>query len=102
MSEIVGDALVAWRVSNAHCCLALSICRRLLIHAFIWAVVRALTKLGIAIAANNPMMATTIMISTSVKPDLLFLLICITDLSVCSSYSNTRREQCRRRVDMNT
>ena len=27
-------------------------------------------KLGIAIAANRPMMATTIMISTSVKPDL--------------------------------
>jgi hypothetical protein len=27
-------------------------------------------KLGIAIAARRPMMATTIMISTSVKPDL--------------------------------
>src|SRR6267378_8682243 len=95
MSEIVGVALVAWRVSSAHCCLALSICRRLLIHAFIWAVVRALTKLGIAIAANSPMMATTIMISTSVKPAFLFFLICIYCLSVCS---NARREQRRRRL----
>src|SRR5437868_1521278 len=33
-----------------------------------WEVARALTKLGIAMAANRPMMATTIMISTSVKP----------------------------------
>ena len=31
-------------------------------------VARARTKLGIAIAANKPMIATTIMISTSVKP----------------------------------
>src|SRR2546429_5996222 len=69
MSEIVGDALVAWRVSSAHCCLALSICRRLLMQTWAWEVVRDLTKLGIAIAANRPMMATTIMISTSVKPD---------------------------------
>src|SRR5579871_2077985 len=36
--------------------------------ALAWEVARALTKLGIAIAASNPMMATTIMISTSVKP----------------------------------
>ena len=36
--------------------------------AFIWAVVRARTKLGMAMAANRPMMATTIMISTRVKP----------------------------------
>ena len=77
MSETTGIAFVAWRVSSAHCCLALSICRRLLIHAFIWAVVRALTKLGIAIAANSPIMATTIMISTSVKPAFLFFLLCI-------------------------
>src|SRR5437762_3574366 len=69
MSESVGTALVICRVSNAHCCLALSICRRLLMQTWTWEVVRDLTKLGIAIAANRPMMATTIMISTSVKPD---------------------------------
>src|ERR1035437_5466169 len=38
--------------------------------AFFCDCVRARTKLGIAIAARRPMMATTIMISTSVKPDL--------------------------------
>jgi hypothetical protein len=36
--------------------------------ALIWDVVRARTKLGMAIAANNPMIATTIMISTRVNP----------------------------------
>ena len=40
-------------------------------------VVRARTKLGIAIAANRPMMATTIMISTSVKANCSFLVIFI-------------------------
>src|SRR5262249_44916471 len=40
-------------------------------------VVRAFTKLGIAIAANKPMMATTIMISTSVKPAFFDALIFI-------------------------
>ena len=42
--------------------------RRLLMQAFCCEVVRAFTKLGIAIEANKPMMATTIMISTSVNP----------------------------------
>src|ERR1043165_9748668 len=56
--------------------------RRLLKIELSWAFSRALTKFGIAIAASNPMMATTIMISTSVKPALLFVLICITLLSV--------------------
>src|SRR2546422_2156987 len=50
--------------------MAPSIWRRLLMQAFICEVVRARTKFGIAIAANRPMMATTIMISTRVKPDL--------------------------------
>jgi hypothetical protein len=45
--------------------------------AFICAVVRACTKFGIAMAANRPMMATTIMISTSVKPALREVLIFI-------------------------
>src|SRR5580704_12457379 len=54
--------------SSAHCCLAPSIWRRLLMQAFCCAVVRACTKLGIAIAAKRPIMATTIMISIKVKP----------------------------------
>src|ERR1700745_889318 len=63
--------------SSAHCWIAQSSCLRLAIQAFFWAVVRALTKLGIAIAANRPMMATTIMISTRVKPDLREVLMFI-------------------------
>src|SRR5882672_2067797 len=63
--------------SNAHCWTAPSIWRRLLIQAFIWDWVRARTKLGMAIAARRPIMATTIIISTNVKPDLLDLLIFI-------------------------
>src|SRR5216683_7263879 len=54
-----------------------SICRRLLMQAFICEVVRALMKLGMAIAAKRPMMATTIMISTNVKPLLRDVLIFI-------------------------
>ena len=45
--------------------------------ALFWLAVRAFTKLGIAMAASNPMMATTIMISTSVKPDFRLFLIFI-------------------------
>src|SRR5439155_10397639 len=71
--------------------------RRLFRIELSWAFSRALTKLGIAIAANNPMMATTIMISTRVKPAFLFVLICITDLFVFVC-SNTRREQRKRLV----
>ena len=55
--------------------MAPSIWRRLLMQAFFWAVVRAFTKFGIAIAASKPMMATTIMISTRVKPDFLLVLL---------------------------
>src|SRR5512141_2122690 len=43
--------------------------------AFIWDWVRARTKFGIAMAANKPMIATTIMISTRVNPDLFEVLI---------------------------
>ena len=46
-------------------------------HAFCCEVERALRKLGIAIAARRPIMATTIMISTSVKPALREVLIFI-------------------------
>src|SRR6185295_9151237 len=91
-------AAVPCLVSRAHCCLAESIWRRLLMHAFIWAVVRARTKLGMAIAARRPIMATTIMISTSVKPDLRDLLIFITIFYL----SVLRREQNNRRVIIST
>jgi len=37
-------------------------------HVLSWLVSRDFMKLGIAMAAKIPMMATTIMISTSVKP----------------------------------
>ena len=59
--------------------------------AFCCEVVRALMKLGMAIAASRPMMATTIMISTRVKPDFsdVFLFICFFLLQC---------ERCNRRV----
>src|SRR4051812_47962561 len=57
-------------LSNAQAVIAPSIWRRLLIQVLACDVARALIKLGIAIAANRPMMATTIMISTNVKPGL--------------------------------
>src|SRR6266404_3493416 len=72
--------------------MAPSICRRLLMQALACAVVRAFTKLGIAIAANKPMMATTIMISTRVKPLLRVALLFILSLSFL------RREHGNRRV----
>ena len=47
--------------------------------------VRACTKLGIAIVASRPMMATTIMISTSVNPLLRELMFFILHLSVVAA-----------------
>src|SRR5437899_12221645 len=84
----IGPALV----STAHCWIAPSIWRRLLMQAFICAVVRALMKLGIAIAANRPIMATTIMISTSVKPPLRDVLVFM------FGFSLLRREHSNKRV----
>ena len=75
MLLLAGLAVTVCLFSRAHCCLALSIWRRLLMQALAWEVVRDCTKFGMAIAANNPMMATTIMISTSVKPDFVEVLI---------------------------
>src|SRR5882724_12082792 len=72
-----GDASGPMPFSSAQVCLAPSIWRRLLMQPVACAVLRAFTKLGIAIAANRPIMATTIMISTSVKPpfrDVLFFI----------------------------
>src|SRR5882672_3258391 len=65
--------------------------------AFICEVVRALMKLGMAIAANRPIMATTIMISTNVKPDLREVLMFILCLSFC-----LRRERSNGRVSIIT
>src|ERR1051325_5689055 len=67
--------------SIAQVWIAPSSCRKLLIQAPFCAVARALTKLGMAMAASIPMMATTIMISTSVNPDLRDIVVFITDLS---------------------
>src|SRR3989442_555985 len=64
--------------------------RRLFRIELSWAFSRAFTKFGIAIAASSPMMATTIMISTSVKPAFLFVLICMTNLSVVSARGVTQ------------
>src|SRR5580698_8175506 len=64
--------------SNANSLAAASIWRRLLMQALACEVARAFTKFGIAIAANRPIMATTIMISTRVKPALrMFLFVFI-------------------------
>ena len=67
--------------------------------AFCCEVVRALTKLGIAIAASNPIMATTIMISTSVNPALRLFFVCI--MFTFAGFP-MRRERCKRRVINNT
>src|SRR5439155_14593932 len=84
-------------VYDAHCCAAPSIWRRLLMQAFTCEVVRALMKLGIAIAARRPMMATTIIISTNVKPDLREVLMFILYLSLY-----LRRERSNRRVSISS
>ncbi len=64
--EIV--ALDCCRCSSAHCCWAASSKRRFSMHVSCCEVVRARTKLGMAIAAKRPIIATTIIISTSVNP----------------------------------
>src|SRR5579859_216080 len=56
----------------------------LLMQAFCCDVARAFTKLGIAMAASKPMMATTIMISTRVKPALRDCFICFMFSFFCS------------------
>src|SRR6266478_4347449 len=95
MSVVPTDALLCCLFSRAHSWAAPSIWRRLLMHALACEVVRALTKLGIAMAARRPMMATTIMISTSVKPDLRIVFIFILD---DLAFQFRRRERGNRRV----
>src|SRR6266436_2649596 len=77
MSLYATVAAVSFLFSSAHCWIAPSTCRRLLMQAFFCEVVRARMKLGIAIAARRPIMATTIIISTNVKPDLREVLMFI-------------------------
>src|SRR5579875_4230380 len=55
-------------LSIMYCCLALSICLRLATQALARDVSRAWTKFGMAMASRMPMIRTTIMISTRVKP----------------------------------
>src|SRR5438445_11719778 len=81
MSVYAGGTEPACLNSRAHCCSAPSIWRRLLMQEFFCAVVLALMKLGIAIAANRPIMATTIMISTRVKPPLRVVFLFILNFS---------------------
>src|ERR1044071_2353098 len=45
--------------------------------ALVWDWVRAFTKFGTAIAASNPMIATTIMISINVKPCFNFFILAL-------------------------
>src|SRR5207247_9942277 len=60
--------------------------------AFFWLAVRALTKLGMAMAASRPIMATTIMISTSVKPALRRLLVFIILFRLLQSRRELKRK----------
>src|ERR1035438_5273435 len=62
--------------SSAHSLAAASIWRRLLMQALACEVARAFTKFGMAMAARRPIMATTIMISTRVKPAFRMFFVC--------------------------
>src|ERR1035441_10820227 len=61
--------------SSANWLAAASIWRRLLMQALACEVARAFTKFGMAMAARRPIMATTIMISTRVKPAFRMFLV---------------------------
>src|SRR4051794_30173762 len=73
-SESAGVAEPFLPVSLAHMVLAFSIWRMLAMQMFLRLLVRALTKLGTAMAESRPTMATTIMISTRVNAECLFVL----------------------------
>src|SRR5579872_7072830 len=77
MLAMVGMVLGPALLSRAQVCLAPSSWRRLLMQAVCLALALARMKLGMAIVASSPMMATTIMISTSVKPGLRYVFIFI-------------------------
>src|SRR5258708_5460759 len=67
-SVSAGESALVFFCSSAQVHLAPLSCLRLEMQALFWEAARALTKLGIAMAASMAMMATTIMISTRVKP----------------------------------
>src|SRR5690349_24594266 len=89
-SAAVGESAAVFLFSSAQVAFAPSICFMLAMQAFFWLAVRALTKLGIAIAANKPMMATTIMISTSVKPERRIVVIFILLLPFSSGVNDIK------------
>src|SRR5579871_4792300 len=86
MFAITGTVDCEALFSKAQVCFAPSIWRRLLMQALCWALRRARTKLGIAIVASKPMMATTIMISTRVKPPARLVLFFIVSTFLKSSF----------------
>ncbi len=71
-----GVSVAFFLFSSAHCCLAASYCLRFAWHAVARLVSRARMNDGTAIERMMPMIATTIMISTSVKP---FFIMCLPD-----------------------
>src|SRR5438445_12260027 len=82
-SAATGVLALFFFISSAQVALAPSTCFMFAMQAFFWLAARAFTKLGIAIAASKPMMATTIMISTRVKPDFPVRLIFILSFIFC-------------------
>src|SRR5947208_11339999 len=80
-SESAGVSVTTFFCSSAQVALAPSICLRLAMQAFFWLAVRAFTKLGMAMAARRPMIATTIMISTNVKALVFWTLLVFISLS---------------------
>ncbi len=61
---------------------------RIVEHRFILGDWRTFWNAGMAMAANRPMMTTTIMISTSVKPDLervfiIFIMLILVSTPMC-------------------
>src|SRR5439155_7867886 len=89
---------VSFLFSSAHCWIAPSTCRRLLMQAFICDVERALTKLGITLLEYRPIIFRTIIISTNVKPDLrevLIFILCFVFLFWRRGRSNGRSEERR-------
>ncbi len=67
-------------------------------HTTAWDSVRGRTQLGMAMAARKPIRATTIMISTKVKPSRVEVLVFIPTISL----SVARRELNNRRVNIIT
>src|SRR4051812_11603585 len=70
--------------SKAHSWVASSILRKLLTQAFSCDWPRALTRLGIAMAASMPIRLTTIIISSNVNPRVRFAEVFISCLVICN------------------